>query len=306
MPHTAARLLPLLLAPAAALLLAAAPAPNADATPDDLIRRANAAFEAAEAAAAQGREDAAEQIAEADALYASAEELTTDPGLVAFNRAAVLARGKKFSEAAALYLRVLRDGECPPARAAAANYNRGTCLLQAGGSSRVYREAIRHLGLAHDSAAADAPLKARARDNLELAKALWKKAYDEEKKAGQKPENPNDTPPPDDPAGGPRPGDQDLQPGSTDPGGADASTATQQPMTQPNGATATNAGQTTEQGPAPGATPDSASYGSPADLQSRSPEVTRRILRDAAARLQKEQRVLDDSLYTSQLGVRDR
>ena len=36
-----------------------------------------------------------------------------------------------------------------------------------------------------------------ARDNLELAKTLWKRAYDEERRAGKKPENPNDQPPPD-------------------------------------------------------------------------------------------------------------
>ena len=63
--------LAVLLVPFALFLLAAAPAES----PEDLIRRANAAFLA-------GERD------EADRLYAAAEERTADPGLVAFNRAA--------------------------------------------------------------------------------------------------------------------------------------------------------------------------------------------------------------------------
>ncbi len=94
-------------------LVAAAP-PHSD-TPEELIRRANDAFRS-------GDTDAA------DKLYAAAEERTADPGLVAFNRAAVLFERGAFREAEKHYDRVLDDAACPAERAAKAWYNRGTCL----------------------------------------------------------------------------------------------------------------------------------------------------------------------------------
>jgi hypothetical protein len=65
-------------------------------------------------------------------------------------------------------------------------------------------------------------------------------------------------------------------------------------------------GQTTQQGPTAGASPEHPRFPDSAEIRPQTPEATRRFLRDTAMRLQREQRVLDDSLYTSQLGVMDR
>src|SRR5262249_53165635 len=91
--------LSLVLFPLSLLLLAAASPRAAD--PDELSRRANAAF-------LRGDTE------EADRLYAAAEERTGDPGLVAFNRAAVLFQKEDFRDAEVHYARVLEDAACPP------------------------------------------------------------------------------------------------------------------------------------------------------------------------------------------------
>jgi tetratricopeptide (TPR) repeat protein len=305
MTRSRGALFALFLIPCSVCLLAAAN-PADDPNPDDVIRQANAAFEAGEAARAKGEADVARQRTdEADRLYAMAEERTADPGLVAFNRATVLFKQEKYREAEMYYGRVLQDTACPPERAARANYNRGTCLLLLGGGSEVYLRAIAYLSRCHDSDAADAQLKANARDNLELAKTLWKKAYDEEKKAGQKPETPNDHPPPDQNVGTHDHGGTEQHPGANDPGTGDP-TQTTQPMMTPSGGTNTHAGQTTTQGPTPGTSPDAAKFPDAPNTRPRSPEATRKILRETEARLLHEQRVLDNSLYTSLLGIKDR
>jgi hypothetical protein len=295
-PMIPARWLPCFLFPLSCLLLGAA-SPPAEMTPDDLVRQANAAFEA-------------KNEAEADRLYALAEERTTDPGLVAFNRATVLGRAghaEKFRDAEKIYARVLKDEACPPERAARANYNRGTCLLHIGGPSAVYLDAIKYLSRCYDSDAADAPLKASARNNLKLAKTLWKKAYDEEKKAGKKPERPNDNPPPDEQRDdAPRHGDTDPQPGTNDPGAGGMGQPITKPMVQPSGAANANTGQTANQTPAPGTNPDVSKSQNFPDAQPRTPEATRKFLQDAAVRMQRERHAVNDSLYASQLGVRDR
>ena len=116
------RRVPLYLLPFALSTLLAAAAPLPTDGPDDLIRQANAAF-------ARGDVEAAEK------LYAAAEERTADPGLVAFNKAAVLFGRGEFRFAEEHYTRVLEDKACPPGRAAKAWFNRGTCLLRRGGAS---------------------------------------------------------------------------------------------------------------------------------------------------------------------------
>src|SRR5262249_59336214 len=123
---------------------------------------------------------------------AAAEERTGAPGLVAFNRAAVLFQKEDFRDAEVHYARVLEDAACPPERAARAWYNRGTCLLRRGTSPAVYRSAIACLEHCLDSPAADEPLKADARHNLELAKLLWNEA----RKTAAKPDTPNENRPP--------------------------------------------------------------------------------------------------------------
>ncbi len=161
-----------------ATLLAAAP-PQVE-TPDDLIRRANDVFRA-------GDKDTA------DRLYTAAEERTTDPGLVAFNRGAVQFDRKQYRDAELSYARVLKDAACPSERAAKAWYNRGTCLLHRGGSIEVYRVAIACFEHTLDNPAADEQLKDRAADNLELAKLLWN---EERKKERNKKKTPNTDVPP--------------------------------------------------------------------------------------------------------------
>jgi tetratricopeptide (TPR) repeat protein len=275
--RTAARLalLPLPLAFCIALLAAAPPAAQ---SPDELVRRANDAFRAGEADAA-------------DALYAAAEELTADPGLVAFNRAAVLFERGLFRDAELQYERVLSDAACPPERAAKAWYNRGTCLLRRGGSASVYRSAIACFEHTIGSDAADEPLKAEARTNLELAKLLWNEAR---QKADEK-KSPND-PPPEEERPQPKPPeperghgeDPDIGP---DPGGIGK---------KPDG---------TQQVPKTGVQPtpsDQKTAGNNANLdvlkdtsevQHLSPEDTRAYLDEMAKRLKRERRAMLESLY---------
>lgn len=193
-----------------ALALVALVAVAAADPPDDLVRRANTAF-------LQGQPDAA------DALYAAAAERAADPGLVAFNRAAVLVRRGEFKEAEGYYARVLDDADCPPARAARAWFDRGTCVLKRGTTAAAFRAAATHFERCLDLRPADEGLVADARHNLELAKLLWAEANAK----AAKPDTPN-APQPDDPADPPPPptggGDQDLAPepgdgGPSGPGG---------------------------------------------------------------------------------------
>lgn len=173
-------LLLVLLAPTVLVALVAAAPPHTD-PPDELVRRANELYRGGDAVVAER-------------LYAAAEERTGDPGLVAFNRAAVLFDREQYREAEKQYARALDDAACPPERAAKAWYNRGTALLRRGGSASVYRSAVACFENALDSPAADADLKRRAAHNLELAKLAW----DEERKKANKPEDrsPNADPPP--------------------------------------------------------------------------------------------------------------
>ena len=186
--------LPLFLVPCSLFLLSAA-APPATESPDDLIRRANAAFLRGDAEAA-------------DSLYAAAAERTGDPGLVAFNQAAVLFQKGEFYPAEVQYARVLDDKACPPDRAARAWFNRGTCLLRRGGGTGVYRSAVACFEHCLDSPAADETLRADARHNLELAKRLWIEAN----KKAARPENPNSPPPEEQPEVQPPPGGGDQDP----------------------------------------------------------------------------------------------
>ena len=262
----------------ACCLVAAAPQLNE--SPDELIRRANAAF------LAGGRDEAKQ-------LYATAEERTADPGLVAFNQAAVLFQLGDFREAEVHYARVLDDAACPPERAIKAWYNRGTCLLRRGGSASVYRSAIACLERCVDSPVADAPLKADARHNLEVAKLLWNEARKTDNK-----EKPNSPPPPEDPRSEPppppKPKDTETDPDKKEPGaGTKTGTApktTQQPMQQPQKVDQT---ATPTQG-TPTAAPQ---LKNDDEVQQLSPEDTRVHLRRIAERLEKDRRDLLRTLY---------
>jgi tetratricopeptide (TPR) repeat protein len=122
----------------------------------------------------------------ADALYDQAANTTTDPGLVAFNKAYCATQQQLYRQADALYLQVLDDTEAPPTRLASAHYNRAVCLIRIGGLTE-YRLAIDHLErcLGFDISE---ELRGDARQNLEVAKLLWISAREREK---QKPK-PND------------------------------------------------------------------------------------------------------------------
>jgi tetratricopeptide (TPR) repeat protein len=265
------------------LLLAAGPS-----TENDLIRAANAAF-------LRGDTDPA------DTLYSQAEERTGDPGLVAFNRAAVLFQRGEFREAEIHYARVLEDKACPPERAARAWFNRGTCLLKRGGSPAVYRGAVSCFERCLESLAADEPLKADARHNLELAKLLWFEAN----KVAPRKEKPNDPPPPDiEPPPSKNNGAQD--PGATekaDPAGGPTGTQLQQQPVMgkvPNSTPATTPVQT------PGTNSTLPVVHDDTPLQQLSREDAQEILRRADVRMRREREKMNEMLHgLGRPGVRD-
>ena len=140
---------------------------------EDLVRQGNAAF-------------ASQQFDTALQLYTQAAEATDDPGLVAFNQAAVLFRLGRFDESVAHYERCLEDQAISRPRLARANYDLGTALLQAGNQDRRRLEQAiaafrRCLGAEPSS-----DLKSDTLHNLELAKWLWIQA-----KPPQHAESPN-------------------------------------------------------------------------------------------------------------------
>lgn len=267
----------------AALALVAA-TPNE--APDDLIRRANAAF-------LNGDGETAES------LYAQAEERTGDPGLVAFNRAAVQFQKGEFFAAESNYSRTLEDQACPPARAAKAWFNRGTCLLRRGTSAAVYRSAVACFDRCLDSSGADAPLKADARKNLELAKLLWIEAN----KKAAKPDTPNE-PAPEETRPDPPAGSKDGNDTKNDPGGNSGTKKDVRPMPVPTPVPDKNANGGNDTMPGNGAVLQPiADDGVPQKL---SPEDTREYLRRAELRLRDERRSLLRTLYgTPRPGVRD-
>lgn len=260
----------LLLLTTAAVLAASDPAA-------DQIRRANAAVLAGDPAGA-------------DPLYADAAERTTDPGLVAYNTAAVRFGQGRFYDAEVLYARTLDDRACPPGRVARAWFNRGVCLLRRGGDAAVYRSAVACFERCLEAPGADDPLRADARHHLELAKLLW---ADAARKAAR-PENPNTpTPeeapePPPQPPGGPEP---DPLP---DPNGKEGSPGPTDPrvVKQPGATPTREPGHKAAEQPAAGANPRLQPL--PDDDQARplTPEDARAYLRQTEDRLRRERQGL--------------
>lgn len=286
------RLMPVLASFGVLVLLAGATPQMAD-SPEELIRRANAAY-------------AARNLDEADRLYHAAEERTGDPGLIAFNRAAVLFANDEFREAELHYVRVLEDAACPPERAARAWYNRGTCLLRRGTSPAVYRSAIACFEHCLESPAADAPLQADARHNLELAKLLW----NESRKSAAKTDSPNENPPLEeqDPRHiPPRSPSASPEPGVTDPADANAGGSSPQTVPQPitHPLTGPKSG-TTQQPNQGGGAQNLQPLANAPQLQVLTPEDTREYLRRAAERIKKDRQDLWRTLYGKvPPGVRD-
>jgi Ca-activated chloride channel family protein len=168
----------------------------AGATPPDaepLVREGNAAF-------------ADSDYEQALWSYERAERGATDPGLVAFNRAAACYRMGRFAEAVAGYRQCLDDDQVPPARRARARYDLGTALLkQSGGNSAaLLRQAVGAFRACLAEPTLEPDLAKDARHNLELAQLLWLRA----RAAGS--DNPEDG------GAGPDPEPKGQRPGSAD------------------------------------------------------------------------------------------
>jgi hypothetical protein len=166
-------------------------------------------------------------------------------------------------------------------------------LIRRGGSTAVYRAAIRDLERCLESDAADEPLKADARHNLELAKILW----NESRKTASKPETPNDNPPPEDPQSNPPPrsSNNDQQPGNNETGEGNTGGTNSRTVTQPNAmpTTGTNTNPTTN----PGNTPNPQPLQDINAPQPLTPEDTREHLKRTAERLKRDRQNLRNSIY---------
>lgn len=217
--------LPLSLLPLAVLVLPGASPPTAP-TPEELIRQANAKF-------------AEKDLDAADRLYDAAEERTADPGLVAFNRAAVLFQQGKFREAELAYTRTVKDRACPPDRLARALYNRGTCLLRRAPATwsrpadaeevaALCWSAAADFARCLELASTDEQLRDDARHNLRLAKLLWAAANPH----ARQPRNPNTAPQEQEPEPPPPPKTGEADPSTPEPGGPTEAGGNPRPMTQ--------------------------------------------------------------------------
>lgn len=222
--------------------------------PTDPVRAGVAAF-------------AAGDLDEADRLFRSAAERTADPGLVAFNRAAVAGRRADWRSAEVGYRQALDDDRCPPRRRAEATFNLGVCLLHRG-TAAAYRTAVDLFQTAADLLNDD-PLAADARHNRELAKLLWADARRREQPPPAAGDDPPPLPDPPDLGGSPagEPGRLSRRPAGA---GGSAGDGADDP-TSPGGG-----------GPPVPADAAAARPLSPAD--------TRRVLAAAAARLARDRR----------------
>jgi tetratricopeptide (TPR) repeat protein len=161
------------------ILIGAAP----NTPPDDLIRQGNKAIEKDEYEAALQ-------------LYLDAEERGTDPGLIAFNKAAAYWHLGEFRMAENHYRMALDDQAAPTERRVKAFYNLGNCLVKQAkeGDYGLLREAIRYYEYCLDLATDEEILK-KAKHNLELAKLLWNQA----RASSANPPTPNSNEPSDTP-----------------------------------------------------------------------------------------------------------
>lgn len=262
----------------AAVLLLASAFPAEDV--NDLVRRGNAAI---------GRGD----FSAAVDLFTRAEDLTTDPGLIAFNKAAALYRLAEtaedtlrrrglFHEAELHYRRALEDAQGE--RRGRAFFDLGNALVQEAEDqdAHLLEQAIGSYKAALAEPEISPLLAAKARDNLELANILWQRA-----KA-----NPNQGKPDsiDNPAF-PRPDDrsQEGHPGEgLSPGDADPRGRGQYPFRNQTGKEL-QGGMNAAGQPAPGSgtlppIPDES------DLVALSPEDAERHLLRAADRIRRERR----------------
>jgi tetratricopeptide (TPR) repeat protein len=108
------------------------------------------------------------------ALYEQAETASADPGNAAYHQAACLYKLGRFSEAADRCLRVLDDAEAPQERKARAWFLRGNAMVAASQRRPSLEEAME--AYRQCLALAQGDLLRDARQNLDLAAALWTQA----------------------------------------------------------------------------------------------------------------------------------
>ncbi len=184
--------------PLGLLLLALVAAAPASAPPDELVRRGNDAV---------GRQ----QYGEALKLYDRAEERATDPGLVAFDEGVAFYQQGNYAKAEAHFRLALPDAA--GRRRVCAAYNLAASLVQVAGDSDAAKlaEAVGLFEECLHGEAADEPLVADARHNLELAKMLWVRAKARPTPHKEKPpqEDENPKPPPPKPEPAKQPGGED-------------------------------------------------------------------------------------------------
>lgn len=156
--------------------------------------------------------------------YDSAAQTTDDPGLVAFNKSAVLAKLGRLAEAERCLRQTLDDAVIPKERQARAFFNLGTLILKQtpGGETARLQAAAEALEAAEAIPVEDAALREDLQHNLLIAR----KRYAEAKKRNPVPppkEEGNDNPPPkkDEPpmkkdGGGENPKKGDATPGKGD------------------------------------------------------------------------------------------
>jgi hypothetical protein len=237
---------------------------------DDLVRQGNAAF---------GRGD----FSAAGACYALAEERTLDPGLVAFNEAALLYQEGRFREAELHYRRSLEGAE--GLRRAQAIYGSGNCLVQQAKNRdlRRLREAIKLYEECLADGGADAGLILDARHNLELARLLLlqAKAHKESNSATNEDQT-SETSRPEDKGADSRFGED--QPGSLAPDALGRPERASDAARDPNAAAAK-----ANQQPSPGKG-DLPPLPDEDELKPLPAEDTAEYLKQAAARIAKERR----------------
>lgn len=210
------------------------------------------------------------EFAAAESHFAAAATVSTDPGLVAYNRGCAAAAQGNFAGAAAWFTCAMDDAACPPGRLAAAAYNRGLCRLKLG--EHAVADFRKALGSAHHDDAAY---------NLELAKLLAPKARAKPDPAANDPAGTQDPPP------SPDRQPMELQPDPTQPG---ASRGT--PQQTPGKAPAGQPSPMDQQAPGSGSLPVLAG----GRAEPLSANQARSHLAAAAARSAKDRRAADRML----------
>ncbi|MEZ6143504.1 MAG: tetratricopeptide repeat protein [Zavarzinella sp.] len=137
--------------------------------PWDWIRQGNAAYQQ-------------QQWQQATSAYQRAEPETTDPGLVAFNKAMALYQQQEFREAELHFQRTLADQLIPPQRARVALLNLGCCLLHQASPQNIalFRDAMQCFQTILDTTtpgnSETKELRTDAQHNLVVAKLLYQQA----------------------------------------------------------------------------------------------------------------------------------